>query len=109
MRYSQTGFEGNESDGNFLWKIAVSNFQAVVHIKVYDILAFNFVGLMARQFTNDGGPYGTRTPRSKTDGKITPGGRGLMNSASARRPARTSMVAIRPATLPMVKPTTIGS
>jgi hypothetical protein len=68
MRYSQTGFEGNESDGNFLWKIAVSNFQAVVHIKTYDILAFNFVGLMARQFTNDGGPFGT-TNATFTNGR----------------------------------------
>ena len=59
MRNPQTGFEGAESDGNFLWKVAVSNFQAVVHIRTDDILAFNFVGLLARQFTNDGGPYGT--------------------------------------------------
>jgi hypothetical protein len=84
LRYSQTGWEVNESDGDLLWKSAVGDFQALCHIRTYDILPFNFVGLMARLAqtngptnatfplgTTNGGPFGTPNgtfPNGREDG-----------------------------------------
>jgi len=59
VRHRQTGWEGNENDGFFLFKRVQSDFQVAVHIYSYTNLAFQFPGLMARQATPAGGPAGT--------------------------------------------------
>lgn len=59
VRHRQTGWEGNESDGFFLFKKVQSDFQVAVHINSFTNLAFQFPGLMARHATAAGGPAGT--------------------------------------------------
>jgi len=57
--HRQTGWEGNENDGFFLFKKVPGDFQVAVHIDAYQNLAFQFPGLMARLATANGGPAGT--------------------------------------------------
>ena len=54
---AQTGFEGTEDDGFFLFKnIAGGNWSTAMHIHSYDQLAFQFFGLQAREAGVNGGP-----------------------------------------------------
>jgi hypothetical protein len=54
---AQTGFEGAEDDGFFLFKnIAGGDFQTTLHIVNYDKLPFQFFGLQARAAGTNGGP-----------------------------------------------------
>jgi hypothetical protein len=46
------GWENGASGGFFLWRFVPSDFQAVVHIKAMDILAFNQPGLLARLYSS---------------------------------------------------------
>jgi hypothetical protein len=57
--HRQTGFEGNENDGFFLFKHVVGDFQAAVKIEGYQNQAFQIPGLMVREFAPGGGPAGT--------------------------------------------------
>ncbi len=57
--HRQTGFEGNENDGFFLFKTISGDFQAAVKIEGYQNLNFQIPGLMVRQFAPGGGPAGT--------------------------------------------------
>ncbi len=53
---AQTGFEGAEDDGFFLFKNITGPFQTAMHIHSYDQLAFQFFGLQARVPGVNGGP-----------------------------------------------------
>lgn len=57
--HRQTGFEGNENDGFFLFKYVSGDFQAAVKIEGFTAQAFQIPGIMARQFAPGGGPAGT--------------------------------------------------
>ncbi len=59
LTHSQTGWEGNEDDGFFLFKYVPGDFQVAVHLESYDIANFQIPGLMARLFAPGGGAAGT--------------------------------------------------
>lgn len=58
----QTGWEGHENDGFFLYKVVPGDFQAMVNIAGFQVAAWQFVGLQARLFgtvAGTDGPGGT--------------------------------------------------
>jgi hypothetical protein len=59
VTHRQTGWEGNENDGFFLFKKVPGDFQVAVKIESYQNAAFHFPGLMARLSTTNGGALGT--------------------------------------------------
>jgi len=58
IQSAQTGWEGAENDGFFLFKVVPSDFQASVCLVSNQVIAWHFAGLQARIFGESGAPGG---------------------------------------------------